>query len=71
MHDIRLDSITTQIENIMKSITNIQNTLKDIQLQINEEKKDNNNDNMKKKFDEIGDFFFCRCRSWMMHYRIE
>eukprot|EP01084_Bolivina_argentea_P035243 65390_1 len=34
-HEIRLNSLTTQMDQMMKNISQIQNTLKDIQLQMN------------------------------------
>eukprot|EP01084_Bolivina_argentea_P083689 151513_1 len=52
MHSERIDSMATQIENITKNMTNMQKTLKDIQLQMTEEKKNNNYD-VSKEIEEI------------------
>eukprot|EP01084_Bolivina_argentea_P102655 183888_1 len=38
-YELRLNSLTTQADQIMKSMTKMENTLKDIQLQMNEEQK--------------------------------
>eukprot|EP01084_Bolivina_argentea_P295256 508261_1 len=38
-YDVRLDSLATQVDKLMKDFNQMQNVLKDIKLQMNEEKK--------------------------------
>eukprot|EP01084_Bolivina_argentea_P176516 305441_1 len=52
LQDIRLDSLANQVEILMKNVNEIQNSIKNIQLQKNEEQKYNNND-LKKEIYEI------------------
>eukprot|EP01084_Bolivina_argentea_P035237 65371_1 len=51
-HEVRLNSLTTQVDQMMKTMSKMENTLKDIQLQMNEEQKNDNKD-LKKEVEEI------------------
>eukprot|EP01084_Bolivina_argentea_P133364 235353_1 len=51
---MRLDSLTIKMEEMMKNMSTMQNTLKDISLKMNEEKKENsNNNNLQQQIDEM------------------